>query len=159
MGTPHTAKPRRKAPIAPRPKWTQAELDAVLNGYFCVDDPAVIRRYNLSMSQALARGTITDHTMHSGELPIEMIAWKLATRYNPHDYLPGPLRQSRVGLPFTAAEQLFLKYAFDPALDGQARQRKPNISYVAACLCRQHDEVLAYWVRVYGGLGLRLPPE
>jgi hypothetical protein len=137
---------QRKNPKA-RLTWTPDELDAMLNYilgcnkkssyWLCCTRAAGI----LNRGEILGQGKWTAHSVDSA-------IWKMASRYEAGpfgmDYVPGPRRQDRQGLPLTFMETRFIRWGFGRGLDAQKRLVPPTNEHMAAILMRSVEEIKTY---------------
>jgi len=88
-------------------------------------------------------GTLPGNRHRNGEAVRRMV-WGIAG--GRPQYVPGPTRTSRAGLPWTWAEQWFFKQAAHRNENAKhfAGVPEPTLDYIAACLCRPVADVVAY---------------
>ena len=162
MGAKHKNKRTGVIHERPRPGWTDAEIDFVLNEILPLDDPKRLYATECRIAEQLDRGReLTaqhrDYGKGHSRKPIDLLIWKLSSGYGrAAKYTPNlKIRHDRTGKPFTWMEKRILQIAFSPENDAQKERGpgNPTPGYIAMILHRPAHEISA---ARFNGLGEKL---
>ena len=150
MGSKHKNKRTGVTHERPRPGWTNAEIDFVLNEILPLNDPKRLHAVECRIAEQLDRGRKLTGVTYLGRghsyKPIDLLIWKLASAYGrAAKYIPDLLiRNRREGLPFTWMEKRIIHIAFDPGKDAQKAigRPPPSSAYLGLILGRPPLEIV-----------------